>query len=110
MENVRELTPEMKESYARKNPGRGPKVLSIMGKNQQFINAMSTPIGLEFMRRLIARTEDNRNALDNMDIDQSDKKFAEARARYNESFTIMQMFLEVLDMQEKLYKEVVEKS
>lgn len=101
------LTSEMLERYADKNGIRGRRVLSVLGKNQQLLNAMQSQVGIEFLRYLIARAETNRIAYDNMDIDLSDRKFVEARAKYKESEELIFAFLDVLDAHEKMLKDII---
>ena len=103
-----EVTSKTLEDYALRHGIKGRRILSILGKNQQFLNAMSSPVGQEFLKRLIARSERNRILYDNMDIDSSGLKFAEIRARYNESFDILQEFLVVCENQEELLKQLKE--
>ena len=94
------------EDFANAKGKYGRKVLSILGKNQKFISAMDSPVGEEFIKKLSVRVEKNRIMLDNMDIDNSKYKFSEARAKYNEAFEILESFLDILDNQEQLLKEV----
>lgn len=103
-----EVTSKTLEDYALRHGVKGRRILSILGKNQQFINAMSSPVGQEFTKRLIIRAERNRIIYDKMDIDSSGLKFAEARAAFNESFDILQEFLTVLENQEELLKTLKE--
>ena len=102
----KDLSGRTLEDFALANGKRGRKVLSILGENQPLILALSTPTGEEFIKRLASRAEKNRIIFDNMDIDNSKEKFAEARARYNESFEILQMFLDVVENQEQLLNQI----
>lgn len=105
-----EVTSKTLEDYALRHGVKGRRILSILGKNQQFINAMNSPIGQEFLKRLITRVERNRIIYDKMDIDLSEKKFVEARSRYNEAEEILFEFLDVMDSQEKLLRELKEET
>lgn len=77
-------------------------MLSDAGKRQQLINAMDSPVGQEFIKRLMARIERNRTNYDSKDINSSALQFAEARAKYSESFDLLQEFLSVVENQEKV--------
>ena len=104
----RELTADLLLKYAEKYGIKGRRVLSILGKNQQFINAINSPIGVEFIRWLTVRMENNRIIFDKMDIDSSSAKFIETRARYNESEEILYGLLGVFENHEKLLNQVKE--
>lgn len=92
--------------YAEKNGVRGRRLLSILGKNQQFINAVNTPVGVEFLKVLTVRAENNRIVFDKMDIDSSSAKFIEARAKYNEAQELLFSFLDIFDHYEKQLAEL----
>jgi hypothetical protein len=83
---------------------RGRRTLSMLGRNQQFINAMNSPVGKEFLRRLVDRVEKHRVAFQKMDIDLSQNKFLEARAKLNESEELLYEFLDVVENQEKILR------
>ena len=85
---------------------KGRRTLSVLGKNQQFINAMNSPVGKEFLIRLIPRVEKHRLIFQKMDIDSSDAKFIEARAKLNESEDLLYEFLNVVEKQEEILKKV----
>jgi len=102
----RELTADLLLKYAEKYGVKGRRVLSVLGKNQQFINAMTSPVGVEFVRWLTIRMENNRIVFDKMDIDSSSAKFIEARAKYNESEEILYGLLGVFENHEKLLNQV----
>ncbi len=103
-----EMTREQLENYARRYGVRGERTLSILGKNQQFVNALNSPVGIEFIRYLVPRIETLRIVFDTMDIDSSSAKFIEARARYNEAQDTLFALLGVLDNQERLLSVVKE--
>lgn len=92
--------------YAKRNGVRGKRLLTILGKNQQFINAINTPVGVEFLKFLTARAESNRIIFDKMDIDSSSSKFIEARAKYNESQDLLFSFLEIFENHNKQLEEL----
>ena len=101
-----EMNQEDLLKFAEKNGIRGRRLLSILGKNQQFINALNTPVGIEFLKFLTSRAENNRIVYDTMDIDLSNAKFIEARARYNESMDLLYSFLNIFDNYEKQLNEL----
>lgn len=105
---MNEINSETLMKYAEKYGIKGRRTLSILGKNQQLINAMSSQIGIEFLRWLISRVESNRIKYDKMDIDSSNAKFIEARARYNEAEELLFGFLDVLDTHESLLNQIKE--
>lgn len=105
---VENLSHEALIKYAEKYGIKGRRTLSILGKSQQLVNAINSPVGLEFIRVLIGRAEQNRIAYDNLDIDSSNLKFAESRARHKESEAILFSFLDVLDNHEQLLNQVKE--
>ena len=54
---MNELNSETLMKYAEKYGIKGRRTLSILGKNQQLINAMNSQIGLEFLRWLVSRKQ-----------------------------------------------------
>lgn len=105
---MNDMTREQLEQYAKRYGIKGERTLSILGKNQQFVNAINSPAGIEFMRYLIPRIESLRINFDTMDIDSSNAKFIEARAKYNEAQDILFALLNILDNQERLLSVVRE--
>lgn len=103
-----ELTHEALLKYAEKYGIKGRRVLSILGKSQQLVNAMNNPIGQEFLRVLTRRAEDNRILYDNLDIDSSNAKFIESRAKYKESEAMLFAFLEIFENHNTLLNQVKE--
>ena len=45
------------QQYITKNPKQGARVLSQLGKNHQFVNAISDPVGQDIMRDAINQME-----------------------------------------------------
>lgn len=105
---IEDLSRESLLKYAEKYGIKGRRTLSILGKSQQLVNAINSPVGLEFLRVLTARTESNRVQYDNLDIDSSNLKFAEARAKYKESESILFALLDVLENHDALLGQVKE--
>lgn len=105
---IEDLSRESLLKYAEKYGIKGRRILSILGKSQQLVNAINSPVGLEFLRVLTARTESNRVQYDNLDIDSSNLKFAEARAKYKESESILFALLDVLENHDALLGQVKE--
>ncbi len=103
-----ELTREDLLKYAEKYSIKGRRVLSILGKSHQLLNALKHPVGIEFLRILTARMESNRVQYDNMDIDASDLKFAEARAKYKESEAILFAFFDAMENHDALLEQIKE--
>lgn len=101
-----DITHEQLLQFVERNGIKGKRMLSILGKNQQFINAMNHPIGIEFLKVLIARMEDRRSTYDHMDVDASNAKFIEAKARYNECENLVFGFLDLIENHEKLLVEI----
>ena len=102
------FTSEQLLKYAERYGVRARRTLSILGKNQQLVNALNSPVGIEFLRVLIARMENNRINYDTLDIDSSNAKFIEARAKYKESESILFSFLDIFENQNVLTKQVKE--
>lgn len=102
------LSSETLLAYAERYGIKGRRTLSILGKNQQFINAMNSPVGIEFLRYLIEKVDTNRVAFQKADIDLSDRKFIEIRARLNESEDLLYGFLTLLDNHEKMLNQIKE--
>jgi len=101
-----EFTVEEFENYRKREGVRGRRTLEMWSKNQQFINACESPIGKEFIRRFVMRIENNRITFQKMDINKSKDEFNEARAKLNESEDILYDFLNVMENQEKILKEI----
>lgn len=102
------LTRESLLKYAERYGIKGRRTLSILGKSQQITNALNSPVGIEFLRVLVARMEANRIYYDSLEIDNTKAKFIEARAKYKESETILFNFLDVLENHDILMKQVKE--
>lgn len=47
--DMKNFTPEMMEKFLHDGGKRASAILSLLGKNQQFVNAIMTPIGKEIL-------------------------------------------------------------
>jgi len=96
---------EAVERYLRTHGEKAKKVLSVMGKNRQLVNALSSPLGQELLKDVLELNESALNKLLETDIDNSKERFAEIRAEYKESAKLLQRYLDkITKFQEGLEK------
>jgi hypothetical protein len=91
--------------YMRTHGVKANKVLSVMGKNRQLINALSNPLGQELLKDVLELNELALTKLLEIDINESKERFAEVRAEYKETAKLLQKYLDKINK----YQENLEK-
>jgi len=86
------LDPKL-QNYARNNGVRAQKILAVMNKNRQLINALSTPTGQELLKDVLELANDSLEKFINMDIDKSNDKWREAKSDYESAMRLVNRYL-----------------
>ncbi len=94
------------EQYIRTHGVRANRVLSVLGKNEQLINALQTPLGQELLKDVLELAEASLHKLLNIEIDASKQKFTEARCEYKSAIKLIERFLSKLNLQTELLDKV----
>ncbi len=81
---MEEIVKSKIESFLRKTGKRGAAVISVLGKNEQFINAISTPLGEELLRDVIVIMEEKLELIYNEKASTEDKADFRALKRISE--------------------------
>lgn len=91
--------------YLKTHGAKAQKVLSVMGKNRQLVNALQQPLGQELLKDVLELNENALNRMLSMDINESKEKFAEIRAEYVQSARLLQLYMDKINrFQEGLEK------
>ena len=81
----KDVSPNEIERFIAKDRGKAKRILSVLGKNQQFLNAVKSPIGQELLNDGIERMELLLEKIVNEEADEKEK--AEFRC-YREITTV----------------------
>ncbi len=100
------MNDEIIQRYRQTHGVHANNVLSILGQNQQLINALSSPLGQELMKEVLESAETELNKLLTMDIDSSKEKFAEQRALYKACMKLVTRYMTKINSYEKLTDKV----
>lgn len=103
-----DINKDIIQRYRQTHGVHANKVFSILGQNQQLINALTSTIGQELMKEVLELAESELNELLTMKIDESKEKFAEQRAMYKCSMKLIERYMNKLDTTEKLTNKVKE--
>jgi len=85
------------QRYIQTHGQKAEKVLAIMGKNRQLVNALSSPLGKELLKDVLELNEQALTKLLETDINESKERFAEIRAEYKSSATLLQKYLDKIN-------------
>ena len=72
---------------------RGQKILTVMNKNRQLINALSTPLGKELLKDVIELANSSLEKFITMDIDKTNEKWLEAKAEYTSAQRLINRYM-----------------
>jgi hypothetical protein len=88
------------QAYRKTHGVKAEKILAVMNKNKQLINALSSPLGMILLKHLLEKSNYYLEKYVGMDVDRSDSKWHEAKAQYNAHVGLIDTYLEKINKYE----------
>lgn len=94
------------DGFIKKHRVKANRILTVLGQNKEFIDALNTNVGQELLKDLIEMAEIKLNTLLEMDIDKTKEKFMVARADYKAIINLLNRFQGKLAIYAKNYSDL----
>jgi len=98
--DYRDVTPSELERFISRDKGKAKRILSVLAKNQQFLNAIKSPVGQELLTEAIHRMESLLEKIVNEDSNEKD------RAEYRCLRDITTQWAEKISNHQKAIEEI----